>query len=308
MFKKYVFLVLLASFLPSFASAAATTTHSCTLTASKTLTQGMRHADIAILQRTLNANVLTQVAASSDGSLGHETTYFGVKTKAALIKYQELHKAEILTPIGLSKGTGIFGPMTRKKIAALCVSIGVTPVAASPVSPIPTVSYGGGGGGSPTPTPTPSYGGGGGGSTPTPAPTPTPSPSPAPVTPTTPVTPPTPPTPTPTPVTPPSTKFTTTERIQVSSGPLNVRSTANTTGILLGTQATAAPGSIIGGPSAQGGYIWWQVNFDSGVDGFVAEDFLVAYVSPSPTPAPTPTPSPAPSPSPTPTPTPGSSS
>ena len=105
-------------------------------------------------------------------------------------------------------------------------------------------------------------------------------------------------TPTPAPV---STKFTPAQRIQVTSGPLNVRATPATTGTLLGTQATAALGTIVSGPTIQGGYNWWQINFDSGVDGYVAEDFLAAYVAPvtpSPTPSPVPVPTPAPTPSP----------
>ncbi|MFA6161789.1 MAG: endo alpha-1,4 polygalactosaminidase, partial [Patescibacteria group bacterium] len=81
-------------------------------------------------------------------------------------------------------------------------------------------------------------------------------------------------------VTPVSTKFSLNDRIQVSSGPLNVRATAATTGTLLGTQATGVLGTVIGGPTASGGYNWWNVNFDTGVDGWVAEDYLVKYVAP----------------------------
>ena len=122
--------------------------------------------------------------------------------------------------------------------------------------------------------------------TPTPTPAPTPAPPPPPPT----------PTPAPTPVpspTPASTKFILNDRIQVSSGPLNVRASASTAGTLLGTQTAGALGTITGGPTAQGGYNWWNVNFDGGVDGWAAEDFMAKYTAPSTPPAPSPTPTPA---------------
>lgn len=46
--------------------------------------------------------------------------YFGSKTRAAVIKFQEKYKEEILTPIGLSKGTGDVKPMTRDKLNEIC--------------------------------------------------------------------------------------------------------------------------------------------------------------------------------------------
>jgi hypothetical protein len=104
---------------------------------------------------------------------------------------------------------------------------------------------------------------------PTPSPTPTPTPSPTPA---------------------PSTKFSLNDRVQVSNGPLNVRATANTTGTLLGTQATGNLGTVIGGPTTAGGFTWWNINYDSAPDGWSAEDFLVKYTPPAPTPTPTPTP------------------
>lgn len=82
-------------------------------------------------------------------------------------------------------------------------------------------------------------------------------------------------------VTPPSTKFVLNDRIQVSSGPVDVRATANTTGTLLGTQATNALGTVVGGPTAQGGFNWWNINYDAGADGWSKEDFLVKYTPPA---------------------------
>ncbi len=89
-------------------------------------------------------------------------------------------------------------------------------------------------------------------------------------------------TPTPVPVVAPSTKFVSGQRVQTTAN-VNVRSTANTTGTLLGTQTTGSIGTILNGGVSQGGFYWWNVNYDSGVDGYSAEDFIVNYVALVPT-------------------------
>src|SRR4029077_8295370 len=76
-----------------------------------------------------------------------------------------------------------------------------------------------------------------------------------------------------------STKFSINDRVQVSSGPLNVRATPNTTGTLLGIQATGALGTVIGGPTAQGGFNWWQITYDAAPSGWSVEDFLTKVVA-----------------------------
>ena len=76
--------------------------------------------------------------------------------------------------------------------------------------------------------------------------------------------------------TPVSTKFTLNQRIQTTAT-LNIRSTAN--GTLLGSQTTGILGTITGGPTYTGGYHWWNVNFDSGVDGWAVENWMVGYVA-----------------------------
>ncbi len=71
------------------------------------------------LQIFLNSDSDTKVADSGPGSPGNETTKFGFLTKRAAIKFQEKYAEEILTPIGLIKGTGKVGLMTLDKINKL---------------------------------------------------------------------------------------------------------------------------------------------------------------------------------------------
>lgn len=52
---------------------------------------------------------------------GEVTGYFGSKTRAAVIRFQEKYASEILFPIGLKKGTGDVKPMTREKLNKICV-------------------------------------------------------------------------------------------------------------------------------------------------------------------------------------------
>jgi lysophospholipase L1-like esterase len=76
-----------------------------------------RSAEVYSLQKYLNAKGFF-VSRVGPGSPGSETTLFGPRTKQALIKFQEFHANEILAPLGLTKGTGIIGPMTRAYINA----------------------------------------------------------------------------------------------------------------------------------------------------------------------------------------------
>ena len=69
-------------------------------------------ADVQQLQEFLNTHGAL-VAANGSGSPGKETDYFGSLTFQALIRFQNAHAAEILAPLGLSKGTGFFGAATR---------------------------------------------------------------------------------------------------------------------------------------------------------------------------------------------------
>ncbi|MDD2696880.1 MAG: ABC transporter substrate-binding protein [Candidatus Pacebacteria bacterium] len=53
---------------------------------------------------------------------GEITGYFGSKTKEAVIKFQEKYKSEILTPSGLTSGTGSVLKSTRDKLNQLCAA------------------------------------------------------------------------------------------------------------------------------------------------------------------------------------------
>ncbi len=86
---------------------------------SEGLRYGVRHAEVALLQKILNTDRETQIASTGAGSPGNETYYFGPATKRALIKFQEKHRDEILTPWGLSRGTGFLGEKTRAKLKTL---------------------------------------------------------------------------------------------------------------------------------------------------------------------------------------------
>ena len=52
-------------------------------------------------------------------------------------------------------------------------------------------------------------------------------------------------------------------------------------GAKLGVQKQGATGTIVGGPVSKGRYIWYQVDWNTGADGWSAQDFL----SLAPTPA-----------------------
>ncbi len=87
-------------------------------TYTRNLRQGSTGDDVKALQQFLNKNGFV-IASSGDGSPGNETTFYGKATARALAKFQEAHADILLTPQGLTKGTGIFGPVTRKFIGSL---------------------------------------------------------------------------------------------------------------------------------------------------------------------------------------------
>ena len=80
-------------------------------TFTKVLNQGMTDPEVKLLQTYLNTHG-TPVALMGVGSKGMETNFFGPATKAALIRFQELNAKDILTPLGLTKGTGVLAAKT----------------------------------------------------------------------------------------------------------------------------------------------------------------------------------------------------
>jgi hypothetical protein len=94
------------------AQGAGTTSYTFT----KNLTLGATDAEVKTLQQFLNANGYI-VSTSGAGSVGSESTYFGTKTKAALIAFQT---AKGLTAIGF------FGPLTRATVASMSTTAPVT--------------------------------------------------------------------------------------------------------------------------------------------------------------------------------------
>ena len=84
---------------------------------------------------------------------------------------------------------------------------------------------------------------------------------------------------------PPPAAFSPGDRIQVSQN-TNVRGSGALTATLLGVQVAGSIGTIVGGPVGpdSNNIIWWQVNFDTGVDGWTGQDNYTKIVSSRPVP------------------------
>lgn len=85
----------------------------------KPLSYRQTSADVKRLQIFLNSDPDTRLTGSGAGSPGKETNYFGQLTSLAVAKFQKKYTQDILSPWGLTRGTGFVGKATLNKINEL---------------------------------------------------------------------------------------------------------------------------------------------------------------------------------------------
>lgn len=87
---------------------------------------GLFGEDVRELQKILNTDPSTRIQESGLGSPGQETAYFGALTSAAVVRFQEKYRKEILVPNGLSAGTGFVGVSTLAMLNKFVQGVGST--------------------------------------------------------------------------------------------------------------------------------------------------------------------------------------
>lgn len=92
----------------------------CPYTWTRDLSEGSSGMDVMRLQQFLNADPDTRIAATGVGSAGQETEFFGALTGAAVAKFQQKYREDVLAPLGLVTATPFFGERTRAKANELC--------------------------------------------------------------------------------------------------------------------------------------------------------------------------------------------
>src|SRR3989338_6496541 len=109
----------------------------CPYVWARDLSSGATGDDVMKLQKFLNSDAATMVASSGVGSIGNETSYFGPATAGSVAKFQNKYASEVLTPLGLSAGTGYYGSASRAKANSLCSS-GTVGTPTTPGTPVVT--------------------------------------------------------------------------------------------------------------------------------------------------------------------------
>jgi uncharacterized protein YgiM (DUF1202 family) len=64
------------------------------------------------------------------------------------------------------------------------------------------------------------------------------------------------------------------DTVRVFDGPLNFRSSASTSGSIIGTLPTGTSGMVLNGPVSANGYSWYQLQVSGHANGWVASDFI----------------------------------
>ena len=84
-------------------------------TFNRNLAFGERSDDVKYLQVILKKEIGSPVYPEDVEATG----YFGSITKEAVVSFQEKHSSDVLSPLGLTQGTGFLGQKTRSKLNAL---------------------------------------------------------------------------------------------------------------------------------------------------------------------------------------------